>query len=514
MPYQKIIVLLHRNQDFSAMATFELRLSSKAQPGTGRSEVLIRLRHGNLDLYGKSGCYVSPDNFHYYINTRKCERKGIRVPSQLQRLNRRDAERRGLYILEKGEIIVRGAYGGEDWQHDKETKEEVEKIVHGLAEAFEGEYDKSILNSEWMAQHIDRIRFPEKYVAAATPQVSIYEHAARFLTVREIEPSTFRGYCVTFRTMYRFEKFCRATDTPNFDWLGEDINKDVMEDFKDYLRRESDIAEEYPTLYKGIVTSMHDELPETLCMSRRADKISNKGDNTVKKTLRSICTFFGWCREEGVMSTQPFDGVVIGETKYGTPFYLSIEERNQVAEFDLSDRPQLAVQRDIFVFQCMIGARVGDLLRLTPANIHESVLEYVPIKTRNQREQVEPRVPLNQQAMAIVERYAEAMRDGRLLPFISEQKYNDAIKEILQVVGITRQVPIRDSHSGETVMRPIWQVASSHMARRTFVGAAYTKVKDPNLIGKMSGHKEGSKAFNRYRDIADNDLREVTNAIE
>ena len=39
------------------------------------------------------------------------------------------------------------------------------------------------------------------------------------------------------------------------------------------------------------------------------------------------------------------------------------------------------------------------------------------------------------------------------------------------------------------------------MARRTFIGNIYKKVKDPNLVGALSGHKEGSKAFARYRDI-------------
>ena len=51
------------------------------------------------------------------------------------------------------------------------------------------------------------------------------------------------------------------------------------------------------------------------------------------------------------------------------------------------------------------------------------------------------------------------------------------------------------------------------MARRTFVGAAYKVVKDPNIIGKMSGHVEGCKAFNRYRNIDDDDLRNITDMM-
>lgn len=48
--------------------------------------------------------------------------------------------------------------------------------------------------------------------------------------------------------------------------------------------------------------------------------------------------------------------------------------------------------------------------------------------------------------------------------------------------------------------------ASSHMARRTFCGNVYKNVKDPSIVGSMSGHKEGSKALARYRDI-DQDIK-------
>ena len=60
---------------------------------------------------------------------------------------------------------------------------------------------------------------------------------------------------------------------------------------------------------------------------------------------------------------------------------------------------------------------------------------------------------------------------------------------------------------------PIDTVASSHLARRTFIGNAYFKVADPNLIGKMSGHVDGSRAFKRYRKIEDETLKSVIDLI-
>lgn len=52
------------------------------------------------------------------------------------------------------------------------------------------------------------------------------------------------------------------------------------------------------------------------------------------------------------------------------------------------------------------------------------------------------------------------------------------------------------------------------MAHRTFIGNIYKKVKDPNLVGSLSGHKEGRKAFARYRDIDEEMKRELISMLE
>ena len=55
---------------------------------------------------------------------------------------------------------------------------------------------------------------------------------------------------------------------------------------------------------------------------------------------------------------------------------------NVLYDADLSDCPKLAVIRDIFVFHCYVGCRVGDLYRMTKENIKDGFLEYMPQKTK------------------------------------------------------------------------------------------------------------------------------------
>lgn len=168
---------------------------------------------------------------------------------------------------------------------------------------------------------------------------------------------------------------------------------------------------------------------------------------------------------------------------------------------------ELSVTRDIFIFQCLIGCRVGDLIKLTKDNIVNGVVEYIPHKTKDGRP-VTVRVPLNRTAKAILDKYSN-LKCEKLLPFISAQKYNDAIKKCFKAAGLDRIVTRLNTVTREPEQKRLYEIASSHLARRTFVGNLYKKVQDPNLIGALSGHVEGSKAFARYRDI-DDDLKRNT----
>ncbi len=247
----------------------------------------------------------------------------------------------------------------------------------------------------------------------------------------------------------------------------------------------------------------------------------------MRTRLKSLFLFFV---EEGLTTNRPFDGLRIGTEKVGTPIYITIEERNKIAEYDLEKKwpamdedfrkkckmpiRTIVVCRDIFIFQCFIGCRVSDLIKLTPQHIENGILVYTPHKTKNGEDAMQARVPLHAKALELIEKYEGQDKMGRLFPFITEQRYNDAIKAIFTMAEIKRNVEVRNPLTGENELRPINEIASSHLARRTFVGNAYFKVTDPNLIGKMSGHVEGSKAFKRYRKIEDETLKNVIDLLD
>lgn len=87
-------------------------------------------------------------------------------------------------------------------------------------------------------------------------------------------------------------------------------------------------------------------------------------------------------------------------------------------------------------------------------------------------------------------------------------------KNIFTTCGIVRMVTVLNPITGAEEKRPLNEIGSSHLARRTFIGNLYKKVKDPNLVGSLSGHKEGSKAFARYRDIDEDMKKELVNLLD
>ncbi len=317
-----------------------------------------------------------------------------------------------------------------------------------------------------------------------------------------------RNFDVLIRALKRYETFVRLSDKDRKGFMLDidTMDNETLEDIESYLRNEHALLEEYPKIFQMI--------PATTDTKRRSPKPQPRGNNTICSLFNKLKAFFNWLNEKKITTNNPFMGYegVVSE-KYGTPYYITLDERNQIADFDLSAHPQLAVQRDIFIFQCCIGCRVSDLFKLTENNVINGVIEYIPHKTKGERQNV-IRVPMNTRAVVLMGKYKGMDRKGRLFPFVSAQKYNEDIKEIFRLCGVTRLVTVVNSVTGKEEQRPINEVASSHMARRTFVGNLYKQVKDPNLIASMSGHAEGSKAFNRYREIDDELKKEVVSLID
>jgi integrase len=391
------------------------------------------------------------------------------------------------------------------WHNEAKCK--LDGILSSIAHAEETARKEDMIG-DWLKKVVEKHLHPERYQQESSKK-SMYDLWEEYLFKKNLSNGRIRGIRVLIRSIARYEGFIRATEKDRKDFVFDinKVTKDDIGDFMDYLRNEENLSNEYRHIFKVLL----ERYPSNI--EKGKSEIKGRGENTVITLMKKLKAFFNWLYESDKTSNRPFDGFKIGTEKYGTPYYISVDERNLIARTPMPTK-HLETQRDIFIFHCFVGCRVSDLIKLTEANITEGILTYTPHKTKDEGEQaVVARVPLHENAIKLIDKYRGTDKKGRLFPFISPQKYNDAIKEIFTIAGITRSVEIRNARTGEMEVCPINEIASSHIARRTFVGNAYRKVSDPNIIGKMSGHVEGSKAFNRYRNIEDETLKNVIDLI-
>lgn len=377
-------------------------------------------------------------------------------------------------------------------------RNDIQSIISLITQNYTEDAD-----AEWLSEMIDSYHHPDKYKTQeeveAETKLTFEQLMDDFLLKHKLSEVRQKNFRVVKRALLRYELYVRATKQGQKSFVLDidNVTPDTLQDIWNFFENEHKYYELYPAIYERI--------PE-----KRIPK--PRGRNTLIDCFCRIRTFFLWCYEKKKTANRPFDNFRIEECTYGTPVYITLEERDKLYEKDLSAHKQVEIQRDIFVFQSLIGCRVGDLYRMTKQNVINGAIEYIPRKTK-EGNPVTVRVPLNDKAKAILEKYKDH-EGNRLLPFISEQKYNDAIKKAFELAEVNRIVTILDPLTNEEVKKPLYEVASSHMARRTFIGNIYKKVKDPNLIGALSGHKEGSKAFSRYREIDEEMKKELVNLLD
>lgn len=490
------------------MSNFTKVLSRKVL--AGKSQVLVRVYIGkkNRPMF-KTGIYIDPSHFS------------------------------------DGEIVVpnRGRFNSEEVRMAKQERAEVEAYCERIDEIImAGFHNVKNISREWILsvmnlddkgkiQKVDgKITYDgikkafqkmsniAKYRSDAnfSDFMTVYDYIDEYCRIKDLSISRIHGYRSLKRIIFRFTQFQRMVEgNPTFDFELETLCADDMCEFKTYIQKEGDLVKKFPIIYDKIIEMMNKELPREFRI-RDTYGLDNKSENYSIYTIKKLISVVNWLIDDKkVLVNNPFAGFEVGSPRYvKRPVYLTIEERNMLTDWDFSDNVELSAQRDIFIFQCLVGCRYGDLIRLTPANINNGVLEYVAGKTRKNKEPAQPRIPLTKTARLLISRYEGVDVSGRLFPFVHLDKYNTCLKEIFKLAGLDRVVFVYNAQNREEETKPLYEVASSHMARRTFVGNTYKMTKDPSIIGMMSGHVLGSKAFARYRDIDDEDLLEVVNKID
>ncbi|MEQ8520263.1 MAG: phage integrase SAM-like domain-containing protein [Cytophagales bacterium] len=232
----------------------------------------------------------------------------------------------------------------------------------------------------------------------------------------------------------------------------------------------------------------------------------NLSSNTIGRTLTFVKTFIRESRSHGVKPHPEWEQISGFKEKIEF-VYLNEIELKKIFEHDFRNSPYLDNARDWLIIGAYTGQRVSDFMSFTKDTIKDGFLEFEQKKTSSKT-----LVPIHDLVRAILNKY-----NGEFPRKISEQKFNEYIKEVCKQVGIIEIVEGRkinpETKRKEKGNYPKYELVSSHICRRSFATNHYGKLPTPvimsitnhstermflNYIGKTS--KDHAKILQEYWD--------------
>ena len=231
----------------------------------------------------------------------------------------------------------------------KRLPRQIAAIIEHVEKTFSDKAD-----SKWLKQAIEDVLYPARAFERNHPNLlrRIHEYLVKFDGADRTKEHIIRFE----RKMSRYHDYQREIlGNTDFMLFVETVTLEQMNDFRDYVVNEHLLQQEHPGFYAS-----------RLLVKRKPKPLSG---TTVINIMNLFCTFLHWCKKMKYSDNEVYALYGCKEPTYGDPFYLTSEERNILYNADLSDCPKLSIIRDIFVFNCYVGCRVGDLYRLTRYNI-------------------------------------------------------------------------------------------------------------------------------------------------
>ena len=192
-------------------------------------------------------------------------------------------------------------------------------------------------------------------------------------------------------------------------------------------------------------------------------------------------------RKELYVFTEEVDNVYLNET-----------ELKQLKDFDFTAVPHLDRVRDWFLLLAWTGSRISDKNQIV--NIKNGFIKYDQQKTG-----VSVSIPVHKVVTEILNKY-----NGKLPEQISDQKFNDYIKDACQLAGINGLESITRIRGGKRITQklPKSDLVSSHTCRRSFCTNMYLRGMDTLMIRSISGHTT-EKSFFKYIKVSQQEHAEM-----
>lgn len=226
----------------------------------------------------------------------------------------------------------------------------------------------------------------------------------------------------------------------------------------------------------------------------------NMATNTIGHKIQTLKTWLNEATERGVNKNQQYKShrfkAVLEETEN---IYLTPSELEKIYTYKFTSEKHVRV-RDLFLIGAFTGLRFSDFTSITADNMKDGFLHIEQQKTGKPVS-----IPLHSIVVEIWNKYG-----GELPKVISNQKFNEYLKEVCKIAGINsiEQKGITKGGIRRKQNYEKWQLVSSHTARRSFATNLYLSNFPTLSIMQITGHKTES-AFMKYIKVTNEQHAEL-----
>jgi len=303
----------------------------------------------------------------------------------------------------------------------------------------------------------------------------------------------FRSDARSFRRFQYYYSFLNGRTT-NFRFC--DINWEVLNMYKSYLRNEYLYYQSSPEFYRDLTKR----------------KIAFRTDKTIIGILKKIHAFTNQFRALYRIDFEPFANFIVGTEKYEEPIVL-LDEEYEYIQNNLVDDAELRIIQQMFILQSFFGLRYADFHNAKMKDIVDGCLLAYPKKTISSVRKVN--VPLNDFCKEIIMDLSAKSSDMTyIVPRFSLDQYNIKLKELFKRLGLNRIISKYDEETKQTIHKPLYEVITSHFARRTFINTLINAGFDSLTIKKLCGMSENSREIARYYQLNKKHSQACANSLD
>ena len=362
-------------------------------------------------------------------------------------------------------------------QHKKKSKDititnkqteiniELNKIENHILGAFNSA-DPDKVNKEWISAQVDLYYNPTQ--KEKTIPIDLINYIDFYIDYRkdEVKKTSLKKFNVIKHKLQKLEKFRKKQI------LILDINNDFKNEFVSYCKNE---------LYS---------------------------QNTIQRELAIIKTFCIHARFLGLETHYQLDSLRLDKAKV-EKIYLTFDELSRIEEIN-SDELTVSLDnaKDWLIISCYSGQRISDFMRFTENQIRieegKHFLEFTQMKTSKLTT-----IPIHPKILEILKK-----RNGKFPYRISDQKYNDYVKEVCKLAGIDEIVKgskMLETEKGNRKQEGLYkkyELVTSHIGRRSFATNFYGKIPTTYLIN-ITNHSSEAMFLN-YIGKSNKDLAKET----